>query len=178
MLGLQCGQGHSRQNRPLERKGNVPATRLVQIQNRSGVARAVVSILIILPTFKAVLAALQAISTCRAHLPQQIQNKQFRAGDRYSARKNKLFLRHRCCLLTAATLPSWLKHLLSPALRGVQAAGPGGLCSPLPSARSSSEPHRAWDAEERGGAGPCHHRSPSLVTASSRPQQRQPQKAA
>lgn len=174
MLGLRCGQGHPRQNRPLERKENVPATRLAQIQNRSGVARALISILIILPTFKAVLAALQAISTCKAHLPQQIQNKQFRAGDRYRARKNKLFLWHRCCLLTAATLPSWLKHLLSPALRGVQAAGPGGLGQPP---AFCTEPRKAWDVEERGRAGPCHCRPPSLVTASSQPQQRRLQKA-
>lgn len=155
MLGLRCGQGHPRQNRPLERKGNVPATRLAQIQNRSGVARTLVSILIILPTFKAVLAALQAISTCKAHLPQQIQNKQFRAGDRYRARKNKLFLWHRCCLLTAATLPSWLKHCPQPSVES-RLQGLGGSGSPLPSALNPVR-HGMWRSEAEQGHATAGH---------------------
>lgn len=55
--------GHSCQNHPLEGNENVHTAHPVQIQNRSGEAHTAISMLIILPNFQVLLAAMQATST-------------------------------------------------------------------------------------------------------------------
>lgn len=87
--------------------------------------------------------------------PQPIQNKQFKAGDWYSAGKNKLFLPCHC-LLPAATLPGQLKHVLSPALcevPGLRARRPVRLVqSPALLHRTALNPHQVLGAEKCGRA--------------------------
>lgn len=127
VLGLWYGQGYLRQNHPLERNENVRATRSAQIQNRSRGACAAVPKALPYFLFRLLLEKCWQLRKQPTHAkvtsPQQIQIKQFRAGDWYSAGKNKLFLRCHCCLLPAAVLPGQLQHVLSPALCGVPGFG-------------------------------------------------------
>lgn len=160
VLGLWYGQGYSCQNHPLERNENVHATRSAQIQNRS--RRACAAVPKALSYFLFCLLLKKSWQLCKqpAHAKvtslQQIPNKQFRAGDWYSAGKSKLFLRCHCCLLPDVTLPGQLKHVLSPALCGVPGFGtrrPVRLMqSPALLHRTALNPHKVWGAEEHGRA--------------------------
>lgn len=155
--GLWYGQGYWRQNHPLERNENVHATCSTQIQNRS--RGACVAVPKALPYFLFCLLLKKCWHLCKqpTHAkvtsPQQIQNKQLKAGDWYSARKNKLFLQCHCCLLPAATLPGQLKHVLFQPSVESKALGPEDLWGSFSHLhRTALNPHKISGAEERGRA--------------------------